>query len=227
MAIDVDKVWHGASALEPFLVPIADLEPFPGNPRRGDTSVVAGSLRRFGQLKPIVADGTKIIAGHHVALAAADEGWTHVAVLQHDFGGEANPAREDDQRGFLLADNRASDLGDYDTELLVQHLESLAEIDRLEGTGYSNDDIDSYLAQLRRQLDQDVLPAETPAAPDQQLDLREVVLIYSAAQRDELEALLKIVSKEKGTDGLSETVFAAVRLAAFTINQAPADAPAE
>lgn len=126
------QIWHGAPDLEDSLVPIADLEPFPGNPRRGDTAAVAASLRRFGQVKPVVIDGARIVAGHTLIRAAESEGWTHVAASSNDFG------TDEERRAFLLADNRASDLGTYDDVLLLQQLR---ELDDREGTGYREGDV--------------------------------------------------------------------------------------
>lgn len=207
-------VWNGAKALRRFLVPIDGLEPFPGNPRQGDVAAVRASLRRFGQVRPILVDGTRIVAGHHVRLAAAEEGWTHVAAIANEFNDE------DEARAYLLADNRIPELGGYNLEALVTHLNALAEIDALEGTGYGRDDLDERLAELRR------LQQEIPASPREggggggngTSDLKEVVLLYSPAQRDQLAAWLDIVAKEKGTDGVSETVYAAVEHAARTLN---------
>lgn len=133
-------IWHGSPDLEHSLVAIADLEPFPGNPRQGDTTAVAASLRRFGQVKPIVVDGKRIVAGHTLVRAAESEGWTHVATHSHLFGSE------EEQRAYLLADNRASDLGHYDDELLYLQLTTL---ENAEGTGYSEGDTLALAEQLR------------------------------------------------------------------------------
>lgn len=207
----VERIWNGAPAFEPFLVEIASLEPFPGNPRRGDVASVMGSLGQFGQKKlSVVVDGKRIVAGHHVVLAATELGWTHVAATPVEF------ISEEEQRGFMLADNRTSDLGSYDRQQLVEHMKILAEADSLAGTGYSTDDLDAYLAELRRISDDPVLPVEPPT-DDDPIDLREVVLLYSPKQRDQLEAWLKTVSLARGTDGLSQTIYTAAELAAVAV----------
>lgn len=210
-----EVLWEGANALAPLLVRITDLEPFPGNPRRGDIQAIAASLKRFGQVKPIVVDGKRIVAGHHLVLAAIEIGWTHVSAVTNDF------RDEDEQRAYLLADNRTSELGSVQTDLLVAHLRTLREIDALEGTGYTDDDVDAYMAELARQIDEPIL--NRTDEPREKSDLTEVVLIYSAEQRADLEQWLKIVSKEKSTEGPSETVYAAVRMAALAVNQGDDD----
>ena len=63
-----------APNLRDLVTPITELKEHPDNPRRGDVTVIAESFKRFGQVKPIVAqmDGT-VIAGNHSLQAARDE----------------------------------------------------------------------------------------------------------------------------------------------------------
>lgn len=142
MTDTAERTWKGAAALVPFLVPIADLEDFPGNARLGDVTVLAESLERFGQLKPVVSDGTRTVSGHHIRRAAASLGWTHVAVIDHSFADEA------EQLAFNVADNRTADLGTYDQQLLLAQLETLLEADALYGTGFSNEDVAAFEQQM-------------------------------------------------------------------------------
>lgn len=212
-----ELVWNGAEALRPFLVAVGDLEPTEGNPRRGDVQAVRESLARFGQVAPVVvdaADGRRLVKGHHVRLAAIELGWTHVAALPSGF------VNEDEALAFLLADNRSSDRGGYDNTDLLQMLRQVAEVS-LDGTGYTNDDLDDLLAQMRR-LDEPMLPpAAAPVAtfaPEEEVS--ETVLLYNKQQRDQLEMWLRIIAKEKGTGGgVSETIYTACEIAARQLNQ--------
>ena len=108
---------HGVSAdLENLLVPIEQLETLPNNPRKGNVSAIAASYKEFGQVKPIVAvandDGTStVIAGNHQLAAAKQLGWSHLAVL-------IVPFDHDKAIAFALADNRTSELGEDNQELL-------------------------------------------------------------------------------------------------------------
>lgn len=204
--------WEGAEALRPFLVSVDALEPFPGNPRLGDVQRVVDSLRRFGQPRPILVDandGRRIVAGHHVRLAAIELGWTHVAAIEHEF------KDEEEARAYLLADNRTHDLGlGYDTGLLIEQLRVLADGDALEGTGYSLDDLDRYVAELNKPP-----PAVPPMLdPPPDTEIEEILLMYPKGQVKQLNAWLAIVEKECGTNGISETVYAAVELAARELN---------
>lgn len=124
----------------------------------GDVGAISESLKRFGQLRPVVVRGSRIVAGHHVVLAARALGWSHVAVLDVEF------ADEDEARAFLIADNRTAELGWTDDALLVAQLEALESRD---GTGYSEEDLDDLREQLAalNRLDNHRDPDSTPDPP--------------------------------------------------------------
>lgn len=129
---------HIIEALRPFEVPIDSVKELPGNPRRGSVNAVAKSLARFGQRKPVVvrkADRA-IIAGNHTWKAARSLGWDTIAAVVIDVS-------EQDAHAYALADNRTSDLGGYDDELLSRLLLSLRE--PFAGTGYEQRDLDRLL----------------------------------------------------------------------------------
>lgn len=130
-----------ADGLQDLAVPIGDVTPLDGNPRKGDVEAVAKSLRRFGQRKPIVAtvNGT-IIAGNHTHAAAVRLGWTHIAVVYvNDDDTEA--------KAFALADNRTSDLGTYDNNALLDLMQSVAaaDLELLEAASYTSDDLSDLM----------------------------------------------------------------------------------
>lgn len=116
-------------------VPIADLKFYPGNARRGDVSAVAESLQYHGQFKPIVVQRSTgyVLAGNHTLRAAKEVlNWRTIGVVYVDV--------DDTQaKKILLADNRTSDLGDYDYDALYQ---ILADVPDPIGTGYTQDIID-------------------------------------------------------------------------------------
>ena len=96
-------------------VPVGVLRPHPRNPRRGDIRLIAGSLSRNGQYRPILVQRATnvILAGYHTWQAAQLLGWTHIAVLPVD-------VPDDEALRLLLMDNRSSDVADYDAELLAE-----------------------------------------------------------------------------------------------------------
>jgi ParB-like chromosome segregation protein Spo0J len=116
------------------IVDINSLKPYPKNPRRGDVEAIAKSLEHNGQYKPIVVNrkDNSILAGNHTWRAARSLGWNEIAVSWVDV--------DDVGAGkIVLADNRTSDMSIYDDSKLLDLLNSLS---NLEGTGFSDVDID-------------------------------------------------------------------------------------
>lgn len=105
--------------LERFLQPLDNLEHLEGNPRKGDVDVIVKSYEKFKQVRPIVAvedeDKLTVIAGNHQLMAAKALGWTHMAVI-------VVPFDEKEAVAFALTDNRTSELGSIDDDLLYAKL---------------------------------------------------------------------------------------------------------
>lgn len=147
-----------APALQALAVPIESIELHPRNPRIGDVEAVAASLRRFGQLKPLVVQGSTMfcVAGNHLLRAARALGWTEIA---------ANVESMDDATAtaYMLADNRTADLGSYDDDLLAAILAEQAAVDNLAATGYDADDVAALLRAAGHADDRD--PDAVPDLP--------------------------------------------------------------
>lgn len=110
-----DELTYIAEGLRSLAVPIDILHEDPANARVDhDVTRIAGSLRQYGQRKPIVAnrlqDG-KIEAGNGTYRAAKSLGWSHVAVLFV----EDDPATA---AAFGIADNRVGEFSRWDTDVL-------------------------------------------------------------------------------------------------------------
>ncbi len=145
-------------------VPISRLFCSPTNPRRNDAAVphVAASLRRFGWQQPIVARRTgEVIAGNTRLKAAQSLSMTEVPVWWFD-------GSDLDAVAFNIADNRTHTFSEFDEPALAKLLEALRAEDSLDGVGYSTDDIDALVQQLRDQeaVDKDLIDdgAEAPPA---------------------------------------------------------------
>lgn len=126
---------------------------FHKNPRRGDVEAIAGSLQAHGQFRPIVVnEGThtgrpmETLAGNHTLKAIRllaernpdDPRWQKVECYVVDV---------DDDRAsrIVLADNRTTDLGDYDNDILLDVIGNLDDTLGLVGTGYDEGYIDALL----------------------------------------------------------------------------------
>ena len=93
--------------------------------KRTDRSamLIAESLKRYGAARSIVIDEeNRILAGNGTIEGAKQAGITNVRIIDAE-GDEVIAVRrsgltEDEKVGLALADNRASDLSDWDKEML-------------------------------------------------------------------------------------------------------------
>lgn len=113
----IDKI---ASNIQGLAVDVKLLTPLENNARLGNVDAIMASYAKFGQVKPIVAvendaGGFTVIAGNHQLEAAKRLGWDKIAVSIVDLD-------SDDALAFALADNRISELGTTDNDLLYQML---------------------------------------------------------------------------------------------------------
>jgi len=101
---------------------IDSLTPDPQNARTHDAenlAAITGSLKAFGQQKPIVVDLRGVVlAGNGTLAAARSLGWTEVDVVETDLSGAAAVA-------YAIADNRTGELSQWDYQALALTLEQL------------------------------------------------------------------------------------------------------
>lgn len=123
------------------VIPIDAVKPHPDNPHKGDLPVIRESIENNGFYGSVIVQKSTgfILAGNHRYLAALETGAKEIPVTWIDV--------EDDQAArIMLADNRTSDLGSYDDEILSNLLESLKEsTGTLLGTGYDDGVLDELL----------------------------------------------------------------------------------
>jgi ParB-like chromosome segregation protein Spo0J len=103
--------------------PIARLRPYSRNAKiHGDDQVakIAASMAKFGWTVPcMVADDGELIAGHGRVLAAAMLGLTDVPVIRLGHLDEA------ERRAYRIADNKLTELGEWDEALLRDEIAGL------------------------------------------------------------------------------------------------------
>lgn len=107
------------------MVPIGEVVPYDKNPRLNDKAVdaVASSIREFGFKVPIVVDGEGVVVSGHTRLKAAKGlGLTEVPVIV------ADDLDDTKIKAFRLADNKVSELAEWDESLLAKELGELADL---------------------------------------------------------------------------------------------------
>ena len=166
-ATSADAAPAAASPLRVEQLPIADLHPDPGNPRRigeDELAALTRSIATFGVVDPVLARRAdrRLIAGHQRLVAARRAGLTTVPVILLDLS-------ETDARLLNVALNRIG--GDWDQDLLARLLIDLrATADRdLTLSGFAEAD----LADLLTRFDQ----RERRARPER-FDLEEALAEY-------------------------------------------------
>lgn len=127
-------------AIERKRISIADLRPYPGNARRGNLDVIKESLQAHGQYRAIVVQESTgyVLAGNHTMLAAKELGMDALDCDVYD-------CDDEQAKRIVLVDNRSNDLAEYDNQALA---DLLTELDSLEGTGFTDQDLNSLLASL-------------------------------------------------------------------------------
>ncbi len=121
----------------------AQLTPQPRNSRKHSKKQIdqiARSIKTFGFSVPVLTDADeKILAGHGRVLAALKLGLAQIPTIkiEHLTAEQAN--------AFMIADNRLSELSDWDEQILAEMLQELsgAQLDfDIEDTGFTLDEID-------------------------------------------------------------------------------------
>lgn len=103
-----------------------ELIPYANNPRKNDAAVkyVAASMDEFGCKVPLVIDKNGVIvAGHTRYKAARSLGWTHVPCIV------ADDLSDEQVKAFRLADNKVSEVAEWDDDALDIELEDIVGID--------------------------------------------------------------------------------------------------
>jgi ParB-like chromosome segregation protein Spo0J len=179
-------------SLESRLVPITDVTPYPGNPRRGDQAAITASIRDLGLYTGVVVQRSTghIVVGNHRRHGLVDLGATLIPVDYLDV---------DDTRAAAIVarDNRTSDQGGYSDEDLLALLTSEGEVLAL--SGYDGADLDV----IRRAVadleftrtagdDPEGVPVGDVAPPiDLDGDAEKVTVTLDPGHRSDLYALLK------------------------------------
>lgn len=103
-----------------------ELTPYENNPRINDGAVdaVAASIKQFGFKVPIVVDSNGVVVTGHTRLKAAKKlGLDSVPVIVAD---DLTPEQV---KAFRLADNKTSELAQWDLDKLEIELDGIDEID--------------------------------------------------------------------------------------------------
>jgi len=177
------------AALKPFILPISSLREDAANARRHprrNLEAIQASLELHGQQKPIVISSEGIVrAGNGTLIAAKALGWTEIAAIVYD-GATTEMAKH-----FAVADNRTTDLSEWDYESLATTFKELeaAGLD-LGSAGFSTGEVEALVMSEWKLPEPGKLPAPTDRTTFQ----------LSGDQRAAFLRAKALLSKKEGTE---------------------------
>ena len=108
--------------LEIKYMPVNDIKPYKNNPRINEKAIpyVMNSIKEFGFKNPIIIDKNNIIICGHTRLESAKRlKYTEVPVIY------ADDLSDEQIKAFRLADNKVSEIAEWDLELLDNELSEI------------------------------------------------------------------------------------------------------
>lgn len=225
--------WHGPEQLRASLIETGTVQPHPKNVRKGNVDVLARSIQRYGQMAPIVVQQStgNIIKGNHTWKAIKLLGWPYIAATMADVD-------DDTAYGYLLADNKASDLAEYDKEALARNLGELADAGKLTGTLWTADEMDDLQAAigtietLAQEFKGDYSddPVDRAKRMERELTrvapkMREVPIVVTVEQHTVFMSNIKVLQDDYKTGGAIETILVAVQREADRVRAERPNAP--
>lgn len=117
---------------------LKDIKPYEKNPRKNDSAVdsVANSIKEFGFKVPVVIDKDNVIVCGHTRYKAAKKIGLEIIPCV-----VADDLTEEQIKAYRLADNKVSELAEWDIDLLGEELDGIFDID-MSDFGFENLSID-------------------------------------------------------------------------------------
>jgi ParB-like chromosome segregation protein Spo0J len=108
-------------------------------------AAIKAALARFGQQTPLVVDADNVVRkGNGTLQAALELGWDRIAVVR-------TPLKGSEATAYAIADNRTSELAEWDDTALAETLRALQSEDfDLSSVGYRDDEVDALIEGLAR-----------------------------------------------------------------------------
>lgn len=167
-----------AEKVRVVLTPLSEITEADRNVKDHDIGAIHESMNRFGFTSPLLMNEAtqKLVAGHGRVEALRqkkqfgekppknievnDKDWLVPIIRGVYFD------NEEEAQAYLLADNRLTELGGWNTTALVEELQKLAESSSLEGTGFDDADLDALMKEYESTSedgsDSSLLPVGAP-----------------------------------------------------------------
>ena len=127
---------------------ITQIKPYEKNPRKNDNAVdaVANSISQFGFKVPVVIDKDGVIVCGHTRYKAAKKLGLDVVPCV-----VADDLTEEQIKAYRLADNKVSELAEWDFDLLCEELDDVFDID-MSDFGFIKDSGSNFIDDLYEQM---------------------------------------------------------------------------
>lgn len=138
------------------MIAVSELKPYENNPRFNEPAVekVMNSIKEFGFKVPIVIDTENVIvAGHTRLLAAQKLGLETVPCIV------ANDLNDEQIKAFRLADNKVSELAEWDFSKLEQELSDIQNTDMF-NFGFEDFNVVDVIPKQKTKNDFDIIDDE-------------------------------------------------------------------
>lgn len=158
---------------------LSDITEADRNVKDHDIGAIHESMNRFGFTSPLLMNEStqKLVAGHGrvealrqkkqfnedrpANIEVAEDGDWLVPVIRGVYF-----ENEEEAQAYLLADNRLTELGGWDTNALLEELQILSENSGLEGTGFDDADLNNLMQEYESAsedgTDSSLLPVGAP-----------------------------------------------------------------
>ena len=177
-------------------IAISSLSFDPANARKhGERNLAAitASLRRFGQQTPIVIDKSNVVRkGNGTLQAAIAMGWDAIDCIRTEL-------TSSDAIAYAIADNRTSELAEWDDDVLAAQLNGLLadDPDLLDAAGFDEDELNKMLEQF------DADEIEPPGLADGDREpFRQMTFTVHDSQFEVIEAALKAAKSQGGGESV-------------------------
>lgn len=141
----------------PF-IDIAELKPYENNARlhpQEQIDKIVNSINEFGFITPVIIDeNNTILVGHGRTQAAKQAGLEQVPYRR------ITNLTDEQKRAYILADNKLSDIAEWDEELLQMELENIS----LDMTAFGFEEFEINIDEDNNEVIEDEIP-ETPEEP--------------------------------------------------------------
>jgi hypothetical protein len=180
-------------------VPIDSVSPDPENARERtprNLRTIRGSLKRFGQRKPIVVDAHGIIrAGNGTWTVAKELGWSEIWVSRSHLRGAEAVA-------YAIADNRSNDQSQFDETRLSAQLGELPP-DLVDAAGFDHAEVDELLPHLEGFGDDHAgAPRENKSDARSSMTNKQHIKVRLVMAVSNTELLERALQKAYGGDGV-------------------------